>query len=147
MSNSVVVSLRLPQDEATRLKQIARRRGRTPSEVGAEMVSESLRRTEFTFIDFRDTAAGRQAFIQGTRVTVWQVIAILRDYEGEVSKAAKHLEWPVQKVHAAIAYAEAFPGEIEEALEDQASYDFKKLSRLLPGIELVEVPVRSPRKK
>src|SRR5262245_28921866 len=135
MASSTVVSLRLPPDEATRLRQMARRLGRTASEVGAELVGESLRRSEFAFIDFRDSAAGRQPYIQGTRLAVWQVVSLLKAYEGNVPKTAAHLRWPETKVHAAIAYAEAFPHEIEESLQDQASYDFSKLSRLLPGIK------------
>ena len=67
MATSTVVSLRLPPDEANRLRQLARRLGRTAIEVGAELVGESLRRSEFAFIDFRDSAAGRQAYVQGIR--------------------------------------------------------------------------------
>ncbi|MEK7676153.1 MAG: CopG family transcriptional regulator [Verrucomicrobiota bacterium] len=146
MSASTVVSLRLPPEAATRLRQMARRMGRTASEVGAELVAESLRRAEFAFIDFRDSAAGRQAYIQGTRLAVWQVISLHGTYNGDVTKTAAHLKWPEAKVHAAIAYTEAFPDEIEEALEDQASCDFSKLSRLLPGIMRFE-DVRPPKVK
>lgn len=141
MATSTVVSLRLPPEEAIRLRQMARRMGRTASEVGAELVAESLRRSEFAFIDFRDSAGGRQACIQGTRLAVWQVISLLKTYAGNVRKTAAHLKWPEAKVHAAIAYAKAYPDEIEEALKDQASYDFLKLSRLLPGIRRFEDPL------
>jgi uncharacterized protein (DUF433 family) len=125
---------------------MARRLGRTASEVGAELVAESLRRSEFAFIDFRDSAAGRQAYIQGTRLAVWQAISLLRTYNGDVTKTAAHLKWPEAKVHAAISYTGAFPDEIEDALKDQASYDFAKLSRLLPGIKCFEA-LRPPKAK
>jgi hypothetical protein len=138
MSSSTVVSLRLPPAEAARLRQMARRKGRTASEVGAELVGESLRRADFAFIDFRDSAGGRQAYIQGTRLAVWQVISLLKSYRGDVTKAAAHLRWPEAKVHAAIGYTEAFPDEIEQALAEQASSEFEKLSRMLPGIKRFE---------
>lgn len=144
---STVVSLRLPPEEATRLRKMARRRGRTSSEFGAELIGESLRRTDFAFIDFRDSADGRQPCIQGTRLAVWQVISLLRTYKGNVAKTASHLKWPEAKVHAAIAYTEAFPDQIEEALKEQASYDFAKLSRLLPGIKRFEDLQPSTKKK
>ena len=146
MSSSTVVSLRLPLAEAARLRQMARRKGRTASEVGAELVAESLRRADFAFIDFRDSASGRQAYIQGTRLAVWQVISLLKTYGRNVPKTAAHLKWPEAKVHAAIAYTEAFPDEIEQALAEQASYDFAKLSRLLPGIKRFE-DVRPARRR
>lgn len=138
MSVSTVVSLRLSPDEAARLRQLARRKGRTASEVGAQWVGESLRRAEFAFIDFRDTAAGRQACIQGTRLAVWQVVSLLKTYTGDVAKTATHLRWPEAKVCAAKGYAEAFPDEIADALRDQASCDFSTLSRLLPGIKRLD---------
>jgi len=138
MAASTVVSLRLPPDQAERLRQMARRMGRSASEVGAELVGESIRRSDFAFIEFRDSAVGRQAYIQGTRLAIWQAITVLRSYEGDVAKAAGCLKWPEAKMHAAVAYTKAFPDEIEEAIRDNASIDFEKLSRLLPGIQRFE---------
>jgi hypothetical protein len=138
MAASTVVSLRLPPDQAERLRRMARRLGRSASEVGAELVGESLRRADFAFIEFRDSAAGRQAYIQGTRLAVWQAVSVLRSYGGDVPKAAAHLKWPEAKMHAAAAYLKAFPDEIEESIQDNASFDFEKLSRLLPGIQRLE---------
>jgi uncharacterized protein (DUF433 family) len=135
MPESIVVSLRLPPAEAKRLQQMARRMGRTASQVGAELVGESLRRADFAFIEFRDSADGRQPCIQGTRLAVWQVISLLRTYQGDVAKTAAHLRWPEAKVHAAVAYTQAFPEEIEMAIQENESVDFQTLSRLLPGIK------------
>lgn len=117
---------------------MARRLGRSASEVGAELVGETLRRADFAFIACRSSGAGRQAYIQGTRLAVWQAIAVLRSFEGDVPKAAGHLHWPEAKMHAAVAYAKAFPDEIEEALQDNSSFDCETLSRLLLGIQRFE---------
>lgn len=144
MSASAVVSVRLSHDQAGRLRQMAKRMGRTASEVGAQLLSESLRKAEFTFVEFRDSPVGRQAYIQGSRLTVWQVISLLRDFQGQVAKVAEHLRWPEAKIHAAIAYSQAYPDEIEEAIKDNASCDFEKLARLLPGIQRFEV--KAPKK-
>ena len=138
MAATTVVSVRLDPDEVERLKQLARRAGRTPSEIGADLLSESIRRSDFAFIEFRDSASGRQAYIQGTRLAVWQAITVLRTYDGNVAKAAAHLKWPEAKMHAAIAYTKAFPSEIEEAIKENESVDFEQLSRLLPGIQRFE---------
>jgi hypothetical protein len=95
-------------------------------------VEEGLRRSEFAFLDFRDSPAGRQAYIQGSTLAVWEVVFLLRSYKGNVAAVAKHLRWPEAKVGAAINYAEAFPEEINEATADNDSADFETLKRMLP---------------
>ena len=135
MAATTVVSLRLDPREAEKLKQLARRSGRTPSEIGADLLGESIRRADFAFIEFRDSADGRQAYIQGTRLAVWQAITVLRSHDSDVAKAAAHLKWPEAKLHAAVAYTKAFPKEIEDAIRENEAVDFETLSRLLPGIQ------------
>lgn len=134
MPPNTVVSLRLGPREAAKLKQLARRKGRTPREVAAELLSESIRRSDFAFIDFRDSACGRQAYIQGTRLAVWQAVTVLRARGSDVTKAAAHLRWPEAKMHAVIAYTKAFPTEVEDAIRENEAVDFETLSRLLPGM-------------
>jgi len=95
-------------------------------------VEEGLRRSEFAFLDFRDSPAGRQAYIQGSTLAVWEVILLLRSYKGNIAAVAKHLRWPEAKVRAAVNYAEVFPGEIDEATAENDSADFETLKRMLP---------------
>jgi len=144
---STVVSLRVSEEQAERLQRKARQLGRSPSETGAILLDESLRRDEFAFIDFRDSAVGRQAYIQGSRLAVWQVVAIARGYSGDARKTAEHLSWPVVKVQAALSYAKAFADEIDHAIRDSESCDFSKLSRMLPQAEEFIVPTARKRKK
>ena len=134
MSASAAVRVRLSQDQAGQLRQMAKRMGRTVSAVGAQLISESLRRSGFPFIEFRDSPVGRQAYIQRSRLTVWQVISLLREYRGEVAKVAEHLRWPEAKVRAAVAYAQGYPDEIEAAIRESDSCDLESLARLFPGI-------------
>jgi hypothetical protein len=68
----VVISMRLPAESGNRLKRMANRHGWTPSETSARLVEEGLRRSEFAYIDFRDSAAGRQAYVQGSTLAVWK---------------------------------------------------------------------------
>lgn len=146
MATTTVISLRIDPSEAAKLKQLARRTGRTPSEVGADFLSESIRRSDFAFIEFRDSACGRQAYIQGTRLAVWQAITVFRTYDGDVVKAAAHLKWPEAKMHAAVAYTKAFTSEIEDAIKENDSVNFETLSRLLPGIQRFE-DLNSPKSR
>jgi len=131
-TNSMVISMRLPMASGKRLKRMARRHGWTPSDASARLVEEGLRRSEFAFIDFRDSPAGRQACVQGSTLAVWEVMLLIRSYEADVSAVARHLRWPEAKVRAAVNYAEVFPDEINEALAENDSTDFGTLKRMLP---------------
>ena len=133
-SRSLVLSMRLPVESGRRLKRIAKRHGWTPSDASARLVEEGLRRSEFAFLDFRDSPAGRQAYIQGSTLAVWEVMFLLRSYKGNVQAVAKHLRWPEAKVQAAVNYAEAFPEEIAEATAENESIDFRTLKRMLPQL-------------
>ena len=131
-SNSMVISMRLPMKSGQRLRRMASRHGWTPSDASARLVEEGLRRSEFAFIDFRDSAAGRQACIQGSSLAVWEVILLARDYKNVAGAVAKHLRWPEAKVQAAINYARAFPAEINSAIADNDAVTFESLSQMLP---------------
>jgi uncharacterized protein (DUF433 family) len=111
---------------------MANRHGWTTSDAGARLVEEGLRRSEFAFIDFRDSPAGRQACIQGSTLSVWEVVLLAHSYKADVPAVARHLKWPEAKVQAAVNYAKAFPEEIERALSENAAMDFETVKRMLP---------------
>ena len=131
-SSSVVISMRLPTASGKRLKRLASRHGWTPSDASAKLVEEGLRRSEFAFIDFRDTALGRQACIQGSTLAVWEVMLITRNFGNDGAAVAKYLQWPLVKVQAAFSYAKAFAGEIAEAIAEYDASDFESLKHMLP---------------
>jgi uncharacterized protein (DUF433 family) len=113
---------------------MANRHGWTASDTSARLVEEGLRRTEFAFIDFRDSPAGRQACIQGSTLAVWEVMLLVGSYKAGVAAVARHLKWPEAKVQAAVNYAKAFPEEIASALAENAAADFETLKRMLPQL-------------
>jgi uncharacterized protein (DUF433 family) len=135
--SSIVISMRLPAASGKRLKRMASRHGWTPSDASARLVEEGLRRSEFAFIDFRDSAAGRQACLQGSTLAVWEIVSLARDY-GNASSAAKHLNLPELKIEAALNYARAYPQEIDEAIAENDAVDFQALSRMLPMAKFIE---------
>jgi hypothetical protein len=124
--------MRLREEQMTRIKREARRQGRTPSEVAALLIEEGLRREEFAFIDFRNSPVGRQAYVQGSSLAVWEVIMIAQSYGHDPAATANHLRWPLIKVKAAFNYAAANSKEIEDAIADNDAVDFAKLSAMLP---------------
>jgi uncharacterized protein (DUF433 family) len=126
------VTIRLKESQMERLRGMARHLGRTPAETSAILVEEALRRSEFAHIDFRNSPAGRQAYLQGSGLAVWEVVWLARYYQMDADETARHLDCPAYRVQAALDYATAFPEEIDPVLEEQASMDFESLSRLLP---------------
>jgi hypothetical protein len=131
-NRSTVISMRLSKDSEKRLKRMAVRHGWTPSDTSARLVDEGLRRSEFAFIDFRDSPVGRQAYIQGSTLAVWEIMLLVRSYKGDISAVARHLEWTEDRVRAAVNYTAAFPDEINQALAENDSVDFESLKRMLP---------------
>ncbi|MDO8689040.1 MAG: transcriptional regulator [Dehalococcoidia bacterium] len=132
---SKVVSLRLKDTQVEALARAARRMGRTPSEAAASLLEEALRQREFAFIEFRDSPVGRQAYLQGTRLAIWQIEWIAREYDRDVRRAAEHLSLPPVQIEAALRYAEAFPQEIDDAIKDN-EWAASNIQRIIPGIKM-----------
>lgn len=112
MSKTVVMTLRLPANVARGVERLAARFGHKPAQLGARLVEEGVRRRDFPHVDLRETTAGRIAYLGGTRFAVHWVAQTI---EGGTTAGefAKEYELPVERVRAALAYAAAFPEEIE----------------------------------
>ena len=78
---------RLLVESGKRLKRMANRHGWTPSDASARLVEEGLRRSEFAYIDFRDSAAGRQAYVQGSTLAVWEVSLLVQSYQADLPQS------------------------------------------------------------
>ncbi|MFN0071302.1 MAG: transcriptional regulator [Chloroflexota bacterium] len=131
---SKVLSLRLKDQQVDRLSRSARRMGRTLSETAAVFLEESLRQSEFALIEFHDSPAGRQAYLKGSRLAIWQIvdfsIVLQRDIEG----TADRLEIAPAAVRAALTYAATYPEEINYAIQDNAKSE-ADLRQLIPNLE------------
>src|SRR5215469_16474155 len=101
---TVVQSCRIEQDDAALLSRQAKRRHLEVSTLSSLYLEEKALEEEFPGIGFRDSAGGREAYILGHRVAVWEVSDLYRQV-GSVEKAAKHFNWPPAFVRCALAYA------------------------------------------
>lgn len=136
---SQVVSLRLPDETAERLKVTARRTGRTLNEAATRSIEEWLRLEEFADIEFRNFNGERHACLKGA-LPLWQLLLIARDYALDAEKTAAHFRFPLHRVKAAFHYYEAYPREIDQAIEDNNAMTFDTLKRLLPQLEAIPIP-------
>ncbi len=130
---SIALTLRLPEEDAEEVRRIAQKERRSVSEVGARIVDEWLRQNRFPLIEFRSINGERVACLK-SRLEIWQVIMIGRQYGADVAKTAEHLDLRPEQVLVAFDYAAVYPAEIEAELTENQQ-GFERLKRLLPQIE------------
>ena len=136
---SQVVRTRLPDHTAERLKRLARRLGKTPSETGAILIEESLRESEFPYIEFRHSPLGRQPYLKNSSLALWEVIQIAQSYGLDEEKTAAHFHRPLEWVRSALLYAEAYRSEVQTAISDAQAMNETTIKRLLPQLETMTV--------
>src|SRR6184192_3312003 len=88
------------------------------SNLVARYVIEKSLETEFPGISFRDSLSGREAYLTGHRVAVWEVQEVYAETKS-IEKIAQHFRWPALLVKRALAYAKAFPEEIRKSREGE----------------------------
>jgi uncharacterized protein (DUF433 family) len=115
---SAYVSGRVPVRYERLVTKQARAARTSKSDLVARYVIEKSLETEFPGVSFRDSLSGREAYLTGHRVAVWEVLAV-HDETKSVEKTAAHFRWPRVLVKRALAYAKAFPEEISRALDEE----------------------------
>lgn len=117
MSKTVVMTLRLTPKVAHSVERLASRFGHKPAQLGARLLEEGLRRRDHPLIDLRETAAGRVAYLGGTRFAVYWLAQMIEEGRSP-EQVARNYELPVANVRAALAYAQAFPEEIQSEIDE-----------------------------
>jgi hypothetical protein len=111
------VSLRLPASTVERLGTHAARVRLAPRTLAQRYVEEGLRMDEHPLVRFVDGPAGRRARLAGTGSDVWEVIAVVKDSDGDIAETASYLQLSLGLVQAAVTYYGAFVDEIDEWIE------------------------------
>lgn len=108
------LSLRLAADTIDRLGARARAARMPPRTLAQRYVEEGLRMDAHPLVRFVDGPAGRRARLVGTGLDVWEVIATVRDNDGDIDASASYLELPLGLAQAAVLYYGAHTSEIDE---------------------------------
>ena len=132
------ISLRVAEEVKEDLEKIARRFGTSPATLGADYVTQGVRATKHPSIEFRQTPAGRMAYIRGVRLPVWLAVRTAEDCGGDSEKAAKLLRIPELLLKAALIYAGAFPEEIG-ADREAGHQSLDDLDHLVPNHSFIRV--------
>ena len=116
----IVQSCRIDAEHAALLSRQARRRHLEVSTLSSLYLKEKALEEEYPGIGFRDSAGGREAYVQGHRVAVWEVAEAYRETKS-VARTADHFRWSPALVRCALAYAKKFAGEIAQQREAEAA--------------------------
>lgn len=115
---TVVQSCRIEKNHAVLLARQAKRRHLEVSTLSSLYLKEKALEEEFPGIGFRDAAGGREAYVLGQRVAVWEVVDVNRESRA-ISRTADHFGWPEFLVKCALAYAKQYPEEIAAQRESE----------------------------
>jgi hypothetical protein len=132
------ISLRVAKTVKHDLEQIARRFGTSPATLGADYVTQGVRTSKHPSIEFRQTPAGRMAYVRGVRLPVWLAVQTVEECRGAVEKAARLLRLPPLLLQAAMVYAKAFPAEIA-ADREAGRRPLEELDSLVPNHSFLRV--------
>src|SRR5215813_13475255 len=116
--STAYVSGRVPARYERLVAKQARAAKTSKSDLVARYVIEKSLETEFPGISFRDSLSGREAYLTGHRVAVWEVLSVHQETRS-VEKTASHFRWPRALVKRALAYAKAFPEEVHTARDEE----------------------------
>ena len=131
MTRSIFVEL--PANQAEALDQVAASSHRTPGATAALLVDEALRHERFPQVEFRNSVVGRQAYVVGSNLAVWEVVMIAECYAMDSDLTASHLAWAPSRVSGILAYAGAFPEEVRVALAENRSVTEERVRLMLPN--------------
>ncbi|MCL4464997.1 MAG: hypothetical protein M1389_03010 [Chloroflexi bacterium] len=127
------VCIRIPDETRRAIAETGRRTGRGFSAVANEMLTEAVRMRRIPGIVFADSPGGREAIVAGTGLGVFEVVAVYRAVAGSWERLGEAFDWLSEvQLRAALAYAEAYPEEIEERLAGEARWEPEETWRQYP---------------
>lgn len=126
-------SVRLPEPVDEGVRALAKQTGRPFSSVMSELLEEGLRMRRIPGIDFTDGYRGRMAKVAGTGIQVWEVVRDYRDMDACWDDLREAYHWLNEtQLRAALAYAEAYPTEIDERIRIDEEWTPEKLYATYP---------------
>lgn len=118
----------------------ARRTHRSKGAVVEALAAEALKTRLFGGIAFRGIDWDRRAWVIGTALDVWEIVAALGDF-GSVERMAADTDLPERQIRLAMAYHERFPPEIDDSI-GRNRRPLEELRAAFPTIDVSSVPTR-----
>jgi uncharacterized protein (DUF433 family) len=99
------------------VEEEARRTRRSKSAVVEALTEEAVRTRRFPGIAFRGDDARRRPWVIGSGLDVWEIIHMLEDF-GSIQRLVKETQLNERQVRLALAYRDAYPEEIADAIAE-----------------------------
>lgn len=128
------ISIRLNRATDQLVAAEARRTRRSRSAVVQSFTEETARTRRFPGIGFRGDDAARRAWVIGSGLDVWEIVQMLEDF-GSLDQLLAETHLSERGVRLALAYRDAYPEEIAEAIADNRR-PLEELRTLYPFIEV-----------
>lgn len=136
MAKGQPLSVRLEEETEQLVEAEARRTRRTKSAIVETFTEETARTRRFPGIAFRGDDARRRAWVIGSGLDVWEVIHMLEDF-GSPEALVADTPLTLVQVRLAVAYRDAYPKEIDEAIADNRR-PLGDVGVLFPFIDVAE---------
>jgi len=140
MAKSQPFSLRLSPRVEALVAEEARRTGRSKGAVVEALAEEALKTRLFPGMAFRGVDWERRAWVIGTALDVWEIVAAFGDFDS-VEQMAKKSDLSERQIRLALAYAEHFPDEIDDAVA-RGGRALDQLRAEYPTIDVASVSTR-----
>ena len=108
-------SIRLGTPEEKFVREEARRLHRTRSSIVETYTAEGIRMRRYPGIAFRGEDHRRRAWVLGTGLDVWEIVALVGDFVSE-QKLVQEYALTRGQIRVALAYSDEFRSEIEDQL-------------------------------
>ena len=131
------ISIRLSRATDQLVAAEARRTRRSKSAVIQAFTEETARTRRFPGVGFRGDDAARRAWVVGSRLDVWEIIQMLEDFASP-ERLVDETHLTERQVRLALAYRDAYPEEIADAVADNRRPP-EELRSLYPFIEVADV--------
>lgn len=126
-------SIRLHAEDDRFVAEESRRLRRPRGSLVEEYASESIRSRRYPGIGFRGDDYRRRAWVIGTGLDVWEIVALMRDFADERALREEYGLAPGQ-IRIALAYSNEFSDEIEDLIA-RGRRSEQELSLRYPFIE------------
>jgi uncharacterized protein (DUF433 family) len=127
------VTLHLPDELCATIEDAARRTGRAFGSVASELLAEAVKARRVAGITFSDGAQGRVARVAGSGLEVWEIVERYRAVDEDWGLLKQEFDWLSEpQLRAALAYAAAYPEEIEARLTQEAWWTPERIKAASP---------------
>lgn len=136
MAKGEPFSIRLSSTTDRAVDAEARRTRRSKGAIVEALAEEAMRMRRFPGIAFRGDDARRRPWLIGTGLDLWEIIHMLEDYRS-IDRLVRESHLTERQVKLALAYQEAYPSEIAEAIAENRR-SAEELRELYPFVEVAE---------